>query len=366
MKNRVLLEPHAHTKESSPCGWIPGAELITILHQAGYQAVVITDHYLPGRYETAEARALFLAGYRAARAAGEELGVTVLPGMEIRFKDHNEDFLVYGMLEEEMLALPDDVCDRGLRAFYGMAREKGWAVYQAHPFRPKMLPANPADIDGMETFNANPRHDARNRLTANFAALHNLRSIAGTDVHRPSDVGLAGIYVPPDKVTPRGLAQWLKDTPHPKVHQQEPTRDGIRFVSGAIPGKAMLEALYRDVGWTAYAEGLQRAMDGIAASARVVTAWDDTSLVGMARAVGDGHTILYVQDVAVLGTYRRRGIGRGLMERLLKPYGEVRQIVLLADENPETRGFYRALGFEDVKNLGCAAFLRRPKAPMGR
>ncbi len=361
MKQRVLLEAHAHTKETSPCGFIPGAELANMLIAAGYRAVVITDHYLPGTFEAKERREAFLAGYRAARAAGAPQGLTVLPGMEIRFKDHNEDFLVYGMTEEEILSLPEDCCEKGLRQFHAMAKEKGWAVYQAHPFRPKMLPANPADIDGMEIMNANPRHNSQNRLAANFAQLHNLRAIAGSDAHRVGDVGLAGLHVPEDKLTEKAFAQWLLNTSHPKFFEQEPVRDGIRFVSGAIPGKGMLEALYLDAGWSSYLDDMDAALAGIRASARVVTAWDDTALVGMARAVGDGHTILYVQDILVLGTHQGRGIGKGLMARLLAPYQAVRQTVLITDDSADTRGFYRAAGFEPLTSIGALGFIRMGK-----
>ena len=91
----------------------------------------------------------------------------------------------------------------------------------------------------------------------------------------------------------------------------------------AIPHKEMLPALYEDAGWTSYCEDIGRTMRGIAASQRIVTAWDDTTLVGMARCVGDGETIVYVQDLLVLGAYRRKGIGTALLRRLLAPYADV-------------------------------------------
>ena len=63
------------------------------------------------------------------------------------------------------------------------------------------------------------------------------------------------------------------------------------------------------------------------------------------RAVGDGQTILYIQDILVLQQYRRHGIGRTMVKMLLDAYPNVRQRVLLTDETPEMHGFYESLGF---------------------
>lgn len=358
MSERVLLEVHAHTKESSRCGWLPAREVISALHAAGYGAAVITDHYLHGERTDAASREQFLEGYRQAREAGEALRMVVLPGIEIRFKDKIEDYLVYGMEAQEILDLPDDVCEQGLRAFHSLSQQKGWLVYQAHPFRPKMLPANPSDIDGIEIFNGNPRHDSQNRLAAAFATRHTLRTIAGTDVHRKGDVGAVGLLVPREALTPRGFADWLRATPHPRIRHQEPPVNGIRYVAGAIPGERMLEALYADAGWTSYTEAMRESVQGIQASLRVVSAFDDTALVGFARAVGDGHTVVLVQDILVLGAYQGRGIGKALMRRLLAPFDSVRQVIMLGDDSPRTREFCRACGLAPFAGFECAGYLR--------
>lgn len=358
MADRVLIEMHAHTKEGSRCGWHSASELIDALAGKKYGAVVITDHYLPGKEENPEARQAFLAGYRAAKEAGDKRSIVVLPGIEIRFQDKREDYLVYGMEEEEILNLPDDVCKWGIRQFHLYASEKGWIVYQAHPFRSKMLPADPSEIDGMETFNGNPRHNNQNRLSSSFAMRHSLRVIAGSDAHRPGDVGIVGLLVPKEALTTKGLAVWLRETPTPRIQYQEMPIDGIRYVADAVPSMDMVEALYQDAGWTRYLDAMDRSIAGIRASLRIVTAWDDTTLVGMARAVGDGHTILYIQDLLVLGTFQRRGIGRALMQRLIRPYLSVKQVVCLTDDTIEMKKFYRSCGFDNITTIGCAGYIR--------
>jgi len=44
---------------------------------------------------------------------------------------------------------------------------------------------------------------------------------------------------------------------------------------------------------------------------------EDGQVIGMARTVGDGHLILYIQDVIISPEHRRQGIGQALMKALL-------------------------------------------------
>src|SRR5690625_3638441 len=86
--------------------------------------------------------------------------------------------------------------------------------------------------------------------------------------------------------------------------------------------------LYQAVGWSAYTrseQSLMRALDG---SHRIVTARDAGRLVGLARSISDGETIIYIQDVLVRPEAQRLGIGRRLISTLLD-YGDIRQQVLL-------------------------------------
>ena len=359
--SRILLEAHAHTSEVSRCSRLPAARLVESVHAAGYGALIVTDHYLPGERNTRQAREDFLKGFRAAReAAGQYGDMTVLPGMEIRFKGHDEDFLVYGLDEEDILDLPDDVCEApaALHEFHEYCKAHGFLIYQAHPYRPGLFPANTPDIDGVETFNGNPRHDSRNRMAALFASRHNLHTIAGGDVHEEGDQGTVGLLVPDTALTPKAFAEWLRATPHPRLQYQEEPRDGIRYLCGAIPSRKMLTALYNDAGWTAYTDDIDKTIRAIKGSARIVTAWDDTALVGLGRAITDGESIVYVQDLLVLGAYRRRGIGSALLQRLLAPYSSVRMTCLATDDTRDTRAFYRACGFTAAEDYGCVSFMK--------
>ena len=39
------IEPHLHTKHTSKCGWMTAQELIDGYKAAGYDAIIVTDHY---------------------------------------------------------------------------------------------------------------------------------------------------------------------------------------------------------------------------------------------------------------------------------------------------------------------------------
>lgn len=120
-----------------------------------------------------------------------------------------------------------------------------------------------------------------------------------------------------------------------------------------------LLSLYGSVGWTACTACPERLHRAVAGSLCCLAAWEDDMLVGLVRAVGDGVSVLYVQDLLVRPEYQRRGIGRSLLEAVLSLYPDVRQKLLLTDDVPETLAFYRALGFSPVGELGCVALQHR-------
>jgi GNAT superfamily N-acetyltransferase len=132
----------------------------------------------------------------------------------------------------------------------------------------------------------------------------------------------------------------------------------IQFRTGREIDRRQLLALYDDVGWTAYTSEPDRLERAIANSAHVVTAWDGERLVGLARVISDGEHIVYAQDLLVLREYRRRGLGSALLRKVLEPFEQARQTVVLTDNNPEMMAFYAALGFEMCSRGGMATFMR--------
>lgn len=132
----------------------------------------------------------------------------------------------------------------------------------------------------------------------------------------------------------------------------------MELKTGLLPSREQLLELYAGAGWTAYTQDPDRLERAVGQSLAVCTAWDGDRLIGLLRAVGDGETIVYVQDILVLAQYRRQGVGRTLLERLCGDFAHVRQKVLLTDDAPETTAFYRSCGWAPVGKFGCISFMK--------
>lgn len=116
--------------------------------------------------------------------------------------------------------------------------------------------------------------------------------------------------------------------------------------------------LYDAVGWSSYTDDMDALINGYENSLKILAAFEDGKLLGVIRAVGDGYTIIFIQDILVLPDYQRKGIGRSLLHSMMDLYPNVRQIELTTDISPETIGFYSSLGFEEFSELGCCGFMR--------
>lgn len=117
-----------------------------------------------------------------------------------------------------------------------------------------------------------------------------------------------------------------------------------------------LEALYNDAGWTSYTRNVVSLQKAIENSKEVISAWENDTLIGLIRTIGDSETILYIQDILVLNAHKRKGIGKQLISQALQINENCRQFVLLTEDSNETRGFYEALGFESCDKGNVVAF----------
>ena len=116
--------------------------------------------------------------------------------------------------------------------------------------------------------------------------------------------------------------------------------------------------LYTQVGWTAYTENMAALERGYKNSLLVLAAYENEELLGIVRVVGDGATIILVQDILVYPQKQRQGIGTSLLKAVLERYADVRQIQLVTDNTPKTVAFYQSLGFVELEKLGCCGFMR--------
>lgn len=216
------FEIHCHTAESSVCARVKAERLVELYVQAGYDGVVITDHLSPDNprrllekdgvpltFENQVER--LVQGYEAARAAaGDKL--VVLRGMELRFHNDPNDYLVYGMDIETLLECPD-ILDWGIRRFSEFARERGYLIIQAHPFRNNMRVIDAKWVDMIEVYNGHPRHQSRNELALLWARMHGVPGSSGSDFHEEGDEARGGVLLPKRPETIEEFVQLMKAEP---------------------------------------------------------------------------------------------------------------------------------------------------------
>jgi ribosomal protein S18 acetylase RimI-like enzyme len=70
---------------------------------------------------------------------------------------------------------------------------------------------------------------------------------------------------------------------------------------------------------------------------------DDARLVGAGRVLSDGVDCAYLCDVAVMPSHQGTGVGKQIVDRLLRHSAGHRKIILYAV--PGKEGFYRRFGF---------------------
>lgn len=211
------FETHCHTSETSACGVLTGAQVADGMKAAGYMGTFITDHFYSRYFEKKSFAHLaweeridqYLIGYKAARQRGEQIGVKILLGMEVQIEDSPFEFLVYGP-DEAFLKKTGPFYDLSTPAFYDLMHKNDFLVFQAHPYRYGLAPENPAYYDGIELVNAQPRAINRNKLSLNFAANHNVLTIAGGDVHLIEDIGRSGVMVPESINTPADFVAYYR------------------------------------------------------------------------------------------------------------------------------------------------------------
>lgn len=122
--------------------------------------------------------------------------------------------------------------------------------------------------------------------------------------------------------------------------------------------EAEILPLYEAVGWTAYTDQPGVLRLGFENSLLTLAAYDGDQLLGIIRTVGDGHTVVLIQDVLVYPAHQRKGIGSALIRAVLEKFSHVRQIQLATDNTPKTLAFYTSQGFRKMSEIGCCGFMK--------
>ena len=132
----------------------------------------------------------------------------------------------------------------------------------------------------------------------------------------------------------------------------------MKYIADKNIAMEQLINLYTSVGWSSYTQNPRQLQKAVANSLFAIGAYDQNQLVGLIRVVGDGLTIIYIQDLLVNPVYQRRGIGTKLINSVLKKYDSVRQKVLLTENTVKTRMFYERCNFNPCDKYNLIAFYK--------
>lgn len=212
------IETHLHTKYSSRCGHMDEKALVESYLNAGYSAILVTDHYNRDTFlhlnmdtkGNGDFVGGFLTGWRHMKEEGERRGLRIYRGAELRFDECFNDYLMLNY-PEELLVNPEEVFAMGLERFSARARSAGALLIQAHPYRRGCTPADHRFLDGVEVLNRNPDHDNHNDLALEYVdRWPGLIRTSGSDCHWPHHVGHGGIVAETLPEDDAGLVRLLR------------------------------------------------------------------------------------------------------------------------------------------------------------
>lgn len=123
----------------------------------------------------------------------------------------------------------------------------------------------------------------------------------------------------------------------------------------ALPNAEDFRALRQNAGWGDIS--LEQSRGVLAMSVHGITAYDGVKAIGMARLIGDGVLNIYIQDVVTAAAYRGQGVGKAIMQALIKDMRVIFPsdctIGLLAASSQE--GFYSSFSFITRPNADYGA-----------
>lgn len=207
-------ELHCHSKDISQCARVSYEEIIDKFTAAGYTTLVLANHFNTGTKNSLGATTWdewidkYVGGYKNLKSCAEGK-LNVLLGMELRFDENCNDYLVFG-ITEEFLRKYDDMLQMRPEEFHKIANENGCLFVQAHPFRNGMTVIHPKHLDGVEVFNGHFGHDSRNEIANAWADKFGLIKTSGTDFHYNDSPANGGIITEEEITSESQLVEILK------------------------------------------------------------------------------------------------------------------------------------------------------------
>lgn len=193
---RYRIELHAHTFPASGCSDVTPRQMAEIYHSLGYDGLVVTNHFQYKKERVKEEYIdAFFADLEETKRFAEPLGLKIYLGVEIRFTENSNDYLIFGV-NRKMLEDIYDLLPLGIENFRKNYPMPDSLFIQAHPKRDGIELVDPALLDGVEAYNLHPSHNSRVGRAAVWSRKNGLDTIiAGSDFHHQNrgDEGLCAL-----------------------------------------------------------------------------------------------------------------------------------------------------------------------------
>ncbi len=231
----MFFDLHAHSSGISPCCRMTAGEVIATARDAGYDGIVLTNHYQKSYLRGASPEDFakrYLAEYEEARKIGQTLGVQVWFGIEVTMEAHGGvHMLLYGVDAAFLTATPT-LYEMTQEELYSAVHGVGGVLVQAHPMRGgRNVLLDPVYLDGVEAncHKVYPDGVHYEALSA-FAAENGLMMTCGCDYHADAPRPHGGTVLPDDLSDSAALARYLYATDHITLRLEEPNETEAREV----------------------------------------------------------------------------------------------------------------------------------------
>jgi GNAT superfamily N-acetyltransferase len=114
--------------------------------------------------------------------------------------------------------------------------------------------------------------------------------------------------------------------------------------------------LFSSVAWR-IGEKPDKLIAALNNSETLITAWDEDRLVGLVNAFSDATMVAYVHYVLTHRDYQKQGIGRQMINGVLKKYQDYKHLILIS--NNGKIDFFQKCGFHICKEATAMEIRKR-------
>ena len=213
-KYKYKYDMHVHTSPVSTCGDFSPEETVIKYANLGFDGFVLTNHFTPlsaSKHSSLSGFvSYYLNDYEEAKEYGKKYKVDVMLGLEIRFPENNNDYLVYRVDEDDVFCAAQYLYT-DYKTFYREFKNDRNIIIQAHPLRGSVTLCDLDYVDGIEVFNMHPGHNAQISLATKISKENpHLLVTGGTDFHHEGHQGLCATCSSEKISDSFGIAELIK------------------------------------------------------------------------------------------------------------------------------------------------------------